>query len=201
MNDRVAPHSGLPPGWLTEQVWKVDGRIVRALRNDDIEFLRRWRNEQQAVLRQQSPLSPEHQRHWFEHVVLPSYQQQHPHELLVVVTENEQPVAYGGLTNIEWVSRRAELSFLAATARTHHVGDYRQEFTIFLRWVIQLTFDELGFARLFTETWSFRQDHIDVLEAVGFKCEGTLRNHVVKDGVYYDALIHGLLATEGSNND
>ena len=43
----------------------------------------------------------------------------------------------GGLTNIEWISHRAELSFLAATERAEDPEAYALEFARFLRWVTE----------------------------------------------------------------
>lgn len=195
MTDRECePHPGLDPRWLPEQRWRSGRRTFRAIDVPDLEFLRTWRNDQQSVLRQQEPLTPDHQERWFRNVVEPSYSERWPSALLVVATEEGEPVSYGGLTNIEWTSRRAELSFLAATDRATDSRLYRDEFTLFLRWVIEMTFDELQLHRLFTETWEFRHEHIGVLERCGFHVEGTMRDHVVKDGQFHDALLHGLLA-------
>jgi RimJ/RimL family protein N-acetyltransferase len=49
---------------------------------------------------------------------------------------------------------------------------------------------------VFTETWSFRTAHIKILERAGLQCEGRMREHVTKEGVRYDALLHGILRTD-----
>ena len=121
MSERsVSTHPGIEPGWMLERRWELDGATVRAIEETDLDHLRRWRNEQQEVLRQQAPLSGEHQLNWFRSIVEPSYvSEQFPAALLVVVEEDGEPTSYGGLTNIEWVSRRGEVSFLAASERAH----------------------------------------------------------------------------------
>jgi RimJ/RimL family protein N-acetyltransferase len=186
----------LPLEWWHGREWRRGERRYRPIRTDDLDHLMRWRNDQQDVLRQQQPLTPEHQRRWYDDVVAPSYEAAQPPAMLVVVEFDGRPIGYGGLTNIEWVSRRGELSFLAATERAADEDIYREDFAEFLGWVFATAFDELDFHRLFTETWAIRTVHIEVLERAGMVREGTMRQHVVKDGTIYDALLHGVLRTD-----
>ena len=192
----LTPHEGLLVGWFLDRSWEVDDRIYRPIDKSDLPELLRWRNEQQRVLRQQEELTVEHQQRWFAEVVEPSYQQIRPRSLQVIALTAATRVSYGGLTNIEWVSRRAELSFLAATERTQPFERYAAEFRRFLKWTADFAFEELGLNRIFTETWDFRDEHIGILEGFGFVCEGRLRQHVAKDGRAHDALLHGLLAND-----
>ena len=192
----AAPHPGLEPGWFADQSWNLNGRDYVPVDVSHLAVLMQWRNDQQAVLRQQEPLTPAHQERWFRDIVAPSYQQSHPRALQVVALEDGLPTAYGGLTNIEWVSRRAELSFLVATESVEPAERYAAEFERFLAWTATFCFDEITLNRLFTETWDFRDNHISVLEGFGFVLEGRMRQHVAKDERYHDALLHGLLAED-----
>ena len=196
MSERsVLAHPGIEPGWMLDHQWELDGATVRAIGETDLDHLRRWRNEQQEVLRQQAPLSREHQLNWFRSIVEPCYaSERFPAALLVVVEEDGEPTSYGGLTNIEWVSRRGEVSFLAASERARAPRRYAAEITRFLSWLFDFTFETISFNRLFTETWEFRHHHIELLERAGMTKEGRLRQHVAKDGLLHDALIHGILA-------
>jgi len=192
----LTPHEGLLPGWFMDRSWNVDDRIYRPIDESDLPELMRWRNEQQRVLRQQEELTVEHQQRWFAEVVEPSYQQIRPQSLQVIALTGATRVSYGGLTNIEWVSRRAELSFLVATERTQPFERYAAEFRRFLKWTADFAFEELGLNRIFSETWDFRDEHIGILESFGFVREGRLRQHVAKGGRAHDALLHGLLAKD-----
>lgn len=192
----LTPHDGISPGWFSNCFWEARNRTYRPVDESDLADLMRWRNEQQTVLRQQEELTLVHQQRWFNDVVKPSYQQTHPRSLQVIALSNNTPVGYGGLTNIEWVSRRAELSFLAATELTRSLERYEAEFRLFLDWTASFCFDELGFNRIFTETWDFRKEHIEILESYGYVLEGRLRQHVAKGERPHDALLHGLLARD-----
>jgi len=194
--DALAPHEGLLPGWFSSRCWDSSDRVYRPIDKSDLPELMRWRNEQQLVLRQQEELTLQHQQAWFTNVVEPSYQQDRPQSLQVIALSGSTRTSYGGLTNIEWVSRRAELSFLAATEFAQSFERYATEFRCFLRWTAAFAFDEVGLNRIFCETWDFRDDHIGILEDFGFVLEGRLRNHVAKGGRTHDALLHGLMAKD-----
>ena len=190
----LPPHEGIPPGWFSDRSWDLGDQIYRPIGESDLPELMRWRNEQQDVLRQQEELTLSHQQRWFADVVVPSYQQTRPRSLQVIALRGDTRVSYGGLTNIEWVSRRAELSFLVSTELTRSFESYAEEFHRFLAWTAAFAFDELCFNRIFAETWDFRDEHIRILEGFGFVLEGRLRQHVAKNGRTHDALLHGLLA-------
>ncbi len=68
-----------------------------------------------------------------------------------------EPVGYGGLTNIDWEARRAELSFLVEPARATDPECYEGDLRAFLALVVDgLVFADLGLHRVFTETYDIR---------------------------------------------
>jgi RimJ/RimL family protein N-acetyltransferase len=54
-------------------------------------------------------------------------------------------------------------------------------------------FENLGVVRLQAHVFSFNRASGRVLEKCGFKWEGYLRNHFLKDGNYIDARLYGLV--------
>lgn len=101
-------------------------------------------------------------------------------------------VAYGGLVHIGWMDRHAEMSFLTDPAYCS-CSDYSRLLTVFIKLLSQLALNELGLHRLFTETYSWRTEHIELLESVGFCREGVLKEHVLINGEYMDSIMHGLI--------
>ena len=57
-------------------------------------------------------------------------------------------------------------------------------------------FEELGLRRLVAQVYPWNQASVRVLEKCGFRREGYLRAHVLKDGEPVDVLAYGLLAEE-----
>jgi len=116
-----------------------------------------------------------------------------PKQLLFGYWQNDELIGYGGLTNTDWLSRRSEISFLLGTARTLDYENYAQDFSVFLGLLKRVAFAELGFNRLFTETFDIRPWHVKVLEENNFRFEGRLKQHVLIEGCYVDSLMHGCL--------
>ncbi|HUC91997.1 MAG TPA: GNAT family N-acetyltransferase [Paenibacillus sp.] len=172
-----------------------DGYSVRALRLEDILDIKQWRNEQMAVLRQKTVLTDEDQRRYYRQVIAPSFEQEYPGLMLFSYFLEGRLIGYGGLTNLDWDHRRAEISYLVETARSHEkdAGRYEEDFSHFLRLMKRIAFEELALNRLFTETFDIRPLHVSILEKNGFKPEGRLNQHVRLNGSYLDSLVHGCL--------
>jgi RimJ/RimL family protein N-acetyltransferase len=168
------------------------------LRREDIQALREFRNAQIDVLRQAEPLSEQEQERWYEHQVLPAHSDPRPSQVLVSILDPGGGfVGYGGLTNVRWDHRRAEVSFLVDPNRAADKDVYRRDMTAFLDHLAGLAFGEHGLNRLFAETWAFREFHISVLEEAGFVYEGRLREHTLDaEGRPIDSVLHSRLASE-----
>lgn len=166
-----------------------------SLRPEDIEALRRWRNEQIEILRQKRAIAPDEQERWYHHVVVPTHASPEPEFLLVSILDpGDRLVGYGGLTHIDWEHRRAEVSFLVAPERARNHRLYARDMAAFLKFLRRWAFEELDLHRLFSETYAFRRLHMELLEEAGFVLEGRLRDHVRGPDGFVDSLIHGIVA-------
>lgn len=172
------------------------GYSLVPLREQDLESIRIWRNDQIEILRQKLPITPEQQIKYFNEIIAPSFKLENPTQILFSFLENSQCIGYGGLTHIDWEARHAEVSFLLNPIFTKNPLHYQKIFSYFLQLLFRVSFDNLGLHRLFTETYAYRTDHIAVLEASGFKYEGRMRDHLFKRGKWEDSIIHGILAKE-----
>ena len=162
-------------------------------REEDRFLIMKWRNEQIDVLRQNRLLTEADQDRYYREVVEPSFSEDRPRIILFSYLRDEDCIGYGGLTNIDWDSRRAEISFLVDTDRTRDLKVYREDFSVFLRLMKRIAFGALQFNRLFAETFDIRPHHIRILEDNGFRLEGRMRQHVIIRGRPGDSLIHGCL--------
>jgi RimJ/RimL family protein N-acetyltransferase len=158
-----------------------------------IEPIRIWRNSQMDVLRQAEPISVEQQEDYYARHIFPTMTRTRPPNVLVGFLANGSLIGYGGLVHIAWEHRRAEISFLLDNARTCDEAGYARDFTAFLRLVCEMAFKDLQLHRMFAETYSIRGHHIRVLEAAGFRLEGTMRDHVLINGKYCNSVIHAAL--------
>ena len=172
------------------------GYSLRPIHPDDIESIRVWRNDQIDILRQKEEITPEAQRAYFNAAIWPLFQEKQPRQLLFSLFLKDQLIGYGGLTYIDWDAKRGEVSFLTDTKRQNLIQD---DFYHYLNLLSQMTFEELGFHRIFTETYAFRKDILQILDSFGFQYEGRLREHVYKRGKWMDSIFHGLLNTDNRN--
>lgn len=170
---------------------------LRAIAREDLEPIRRWRNAQLDVLRQAAPLSDVDQQRYWDEVLAPEFDKPRPRQILVGAVEAGVLLAYGGLVHIDWPSARAEVSFLAPPETAADLPGYAALFADFLAALKQLAFEQLGFHRLFTETYDLRPHHVAVLEAAGFAPEGRMIDHVRIGGRFVDSLLHGCVKDRG----
>jgi RimJ/RimL family protein N-acetyltransferase len=57
-------------------------------------------------------------------------------------------------------------------------------------------FNTLNFNKIWTETYEFRTNHINILESFGMKKDGILREHIYKKGKRYNSIVHSMLRRE-----
>lgn len=181
---------------LSRQTVSLDEYTIVPIRHEDILSIMDWRNDQIHYLRQNYPLTKEEQENYYQTVLVPSFSQKDPSQILLSFLHKGVCVGYGGIVHIDWVHRRGEVSFLVETKRSLDSSTYRQDFTHFLKLIKKLAFEDLHFHRLTSETYDIRPLHIELLESMGFLREGCMREHVFVDGRYVDAIIHGLIATK-----
>lgn len=162
-------------------------------READLMQIMRWRNEQMDVLRQNRELTEEDQIRYYRGVIVPTFVTAQPIMVLFSYLKHGECIGYGGLTNMDWHSGRAEISFLVDTARTRDEERYREDFSGFLHLMKEVAFGQLAFNRLFTETFDIRPRHIGILEGSGFRLEGRMKQHVRIGQSHVDSLIHGYL--------
>ena len=133
---------------------------LRPITWEDRTYIRRWRNEQISVLRQQEPLSLKEQNQYFRDVVATQMHLPKPAQVLVGYLEDDSLVGYGGLVHILWDKRSAEVSFLLSPQYVTPEETYRQYHLQFLTLIKELAFAQLGFLELTTETYAHRVAHM-----------------------------------------
>lgn len=183
---------------LAQNCFMLDDLTLEPITEYQIESIRKWRNSQIPVLRQNSTIGWRKQKAYFKKRVFPEMGKLKPTQILFAIERCGSFVGYGGLTNIDWVARKAEISFLLNPSIKEGNDDYLNIFDTFLRLITNVAFDDLALSRLFTETFSSRVEHLAILENTGFILEGRLRQHCVVDGVVLDSLMHGKLKQENT---
>ncbi|MNW45221.1 carbamoyl phosphate synthase-like protein [compost metagenome] len=180
---------------LNQRSYAVGPYKITTIRREDMLAIKQWRNEQIDVLRQSKPLTDEEQLRYYTEVVEPSFTDEKTRIMLFSYFWNDEFIGYGGLTNLDWVNKRAEISYLVQTERSNpsNVEQYTEDFSSFLTLMKRIAFTEIGLNRLFTEAYDIRPLLIQILEDNGFVPEGRMKEHVLIRGKYVDSLLHGYL--------
>ncbi len=164
---------------------------LRTIENEDLELIRKWRNEQTDILRQVKPISYNEQKDYFSNI------HKDPKQILFALTANDVFVGYCGLVNINYIYSTAEVSFIAKTGwESERTLKYKDLFTFTLDSLSEYAFNTLNLNRIWVETYEFRKKHINILENFGFIQEGVLREHVYIKGKKHNCIIHSVLKNE-----
>ena len=166
------------------------------LRERDVESIRKWRNEQIDILRQNKPLTKDEQSKYYHQVIKKSFYEKKPKIILFSFLIKNACIGYGGFVHIDWNSKEAELSFTLDTNRTKEPRIYKKEFSIFLKIILNIGFKQILFNKIFTETFDIRPDTVLVLEKAGFVLEDRLLSKNYINGSYVDSLFHRMLTSD-----
>lgn len=177
---------------LKENKFNLDDYTLIPIRQKDMEIIRKWRNAQMSTLRQSAKLSMIDQKLYFTNVVKSNFTNKETEQLLFSLLKNNHLIGYGGLVNLSWKDKRAEMSFLLDDQRAKNEHFYKEDMTYFITLIKTVVFNDIKFNRMFTETFSFRKFHILILEENGYVREGILRDHIMESGKFYDSIIHGM---------
>jgi len=170
-------------------------RYFFPLSKEDLSSIKDWRNTQMDILRQWRPLTDRNQENWY-HVV-----SEDNHQVIFSIKECNQDAAtqligYCGITNIDYINRRGEISFLVDPSRAEDLILYQPDIFAVLNHLCQYGFDRLNLHKLFTETFDFRVKHISLLEQFGMHLDGVIREHQYIRGNYHNSVIHSILQSE-----
>ena len=82
------------------------------IRFEDMFEIMKWRNDQLFHLRQSKLLTVSDQKLYFKNVISQLFGQKKPNQVLFSYLENGVCIGYGGLVNLNWQDKNAEISFI-----------------------------------------------------------------------------------------
>lgn len=109
----------------------------------------------------------------------------------VVLEDNGQIVAFGGLTNIEYGTRKAE--FYVFVNPDKHGKGYGTKATFL---ICRYAFEILQLHKVYLYTNSSNTAAQKTYSKVGFQLEGVHRHEKINKGSYEDRLYYGILSSE-----
>jgi RimJ/RimL family protein N-acetyltransferase len=173
------------------------------IRYEDRLAIMKWRNEQMYHLRQEKILTENDQEAYFQNIILPSYKEKTPAQILFSFLQNEKCIGYGGLVHINWQSNEAEVSFIMATEL--EADNFETNWVTFLHLLEKVAFNDLYLSTLFTYAYDLRPHLYKALENAGFQQTKRLEKEQLVDDKLVDVVIHTkknpLKLREATKND
>ena len=161
------------------------------LRKSDIQTIRKWRNEQINVLRQETTLSADAQLRQYNNIIQKSFYKIKTYIILFSFLYCGKCIGYGGLVHINWKVKSGEVSFVCDTNRTKSNIIYQKDFSTFLKIIFKIAFDDIHLNKLVSETYNIRPAHLKILENSGFKQIKIIKNSKnIIDGKIVDSILH-----------
>ena len=173
---------------LSKQEFFFQSFSITPIRDCDKWIIMNTRNEQMFHLRQKEPLKKVDQELYFNNVVSNLFEQNQPNQLLFSFLENNEFIGYGGLVHIDWGKKTAEISFIMLTQLEKDF--FSKYWTIFLKLLEIVAFEELHFDSIFTYAYDLRPYLYPALEKSGFSLSNRLVNEIEINGIPKDVLIH-----------
>jgi UDP-4-amino-4,6-dideoxy-N-acetyl-beta-L-altrosamine N-acetyltransferase len=109
-----------------------------------------------------------------------------------IINRDGQPVGFLSLTGLTNCNRRAEWGWYIADADARGRGVGRAAEALGL----DKAFDELGLQKVSAEVFADNEAALKAQAAAGFRREGYLRRHALKDGQFRDVVLLAILAEE-----
>lgn len=173
---------------LKKNNYKRQNLEFKTFSNAYIEDIRKIRNNQRKILRQNSFITKKDQKIYFNNFIKKDFDSETPKTILKLIFIKKKLIGYCGLTNIDWFNKRAELSFIIKS-KFNNSEKFDLIFLESLGFLENLIFDELNFTKFFAETYAFRKKVIKLLLDNGYSIEGKLKSHVYKKGEFHDSII------------
>jgi len=173
--------------------YSINNYSLLPLRYEDIFKIKKWRNDQIDILRQNKILSDLDQENFYQGLIKKSFYNSNPNEILFSFLLNDVCIGYGGVVYVDWEKKTAEISFINETKRANQNKIYENDFNTFISLLFPISFSELKFNKLTTETYGIRRNTLQILDKLGFQLKKIEQETILINNNKYDSLFHEYL--------
>lgn len=161
---------------------------LRGLQDEDSEQLFRWRREPDVDrwMSDEAAETLDQHRFWFDAF------RADPDRRGWIITSDGEPAGFLTLTGLSSRHRRASWGWYIGEAAARGRGAGRAAQALGL----DLAFESLGLDKVSAEVLADNDVALKAQAAAGFRREGYLRQHVIKDGRRRDVVLLGILVDE-----
>jgi len=165
--------------------------LCRRLEVDDLEEVMHWRMSAHVTrfMNTDPVLTLEGQKQWFKRL-------SDAGELYYwIIRVDSIPCGLINLADIDGVNKRCTWGYYVAVKKLRSI-----ELAMALEMSLyDYVFDKIGFNKVIGESFCMNTAAVKMHELCGCKTEGILRQHILKNGQYYDVCVQSILAEEWRN--
>ena len=173
--------------------YSFENYTLLPLRYEDISKIKKWRNDQISILRQNKILTDADQENYYQELMKKSFFNPKPNEILFSFLLDGTCIGYGGMVYVDWDKKTAEISFITETKRANLNKIYQNDFTAFTTILFRISFSELLFNKLTTETYGIRTNTLRILDQLGFQLKKIDEKKILINNEMYDSFHHEYL--------
>ena len=158
------------------------------IKEEDLELIRNWRNSKEVsqYMYTSDEISAEQQKKWFEKIQSDSSQK------YWLIEYGGQKLGLVSIYNIKQNFKHCSWAFYLGNTEVRGAGiGSKVEYTI-----LNYVFETMKFNKLMCEVFTFNEKVIQMHKKFGFKQEGIYKEHIIKDGHYFDVTALAILKNE-----
>ena len=161
---------------------------LRPIQENELEMIMNWRMlpEITEYMYTDPKLTIEDQQRW--------YRSLHERKDIIafMIEVDHTPCGILNITNIDYNNKRCSWGYYMAVKEKRSL-----KLAMTIEWnLYDYVFDVLGMNKLEGEIFSFNKNVLRIHQMCGSNIEGELREHIFKNGNYYDVTVTGILKEE-----
>lgn len=158
------------------------------IQKEDLERIMEWRMQPEITryMNTDPILTINDQINWYHHIM----QQQHDYYWIVLLDNIK--IGIVSLVNPDLISNRIHTGLYIAVKEKRSL-----RLILDIQWnLYEFAFEHLHYNKVCEEVFSLNKNYLRILDMCGSKQEGELKEHIYKNGTYYDIVVRGLLKSE-----
>jgi len=158
------------------------------LKEEHLEQVRLWRMKPEvSQFMYTSPdIFPEEQKQWYRKT------SEDPYNKYWIIESNKKKVGLVSLNDIDLINRKTTWAYYIGKLSERGKGIGKQvELNI-----LCYAFDKMNLNKVWGEVFAFNKKVIKLHEKCGSKIEGFLKEHICKNGKFYDVVTMGILKSD-----
>lgn len=163
---------------------------LRAIRSSDLDLIREWRMlpDVTKYMYTEPIITKEMQKKWFDNIMSNKKSEKY----WIIQLDEKIDVGLLSITEIDYINQKACWAYYLGSMEARGKGLAR----ILECNIYDYVFNELKINKLWCEVFEFNENVIKIHEKFGSKIEGLLKDHIKKNGEFFNVVRMAILGNE-----